>query len=197
MANVNRPSGLSPVTSTGSPWTGPNHHYYIPSTDMNAWYIGDIVQTVGGADANGVPQIQKPTGNVTSGNFRGVIVGFTLNPNNLTQLYAPATKLQAYYAMVVDDPTAWFTVTDDGLTANKLVAASVNGNCGFTVATPSNTVVPYSATVLYSTSMATTNTLPLKIMGLNRVPFNTFGAYAQWLVKFNNHELNAAGTAGN
>lgn len=196
MANVNRPSGLSPVRSIVSPWSGQSNLYWIPSTDTIQYNIGDAVQTGGSSDANGVAQIVKPTGAFTAGNLRGVIVGFTINPNNLTVLNAPATKTQDYYAWVVDDPNAIFAITDDGITTGNLVSTSINLNSGFTVANPT-APSPVSATVLTSASFAVTSTLPLKLLGLDRRLNNSFGQYASWLVKINNHELNAAGTAGN
>lgn len=200
MANVNRPNGLAPIKGGISPWNGQVNIYWIPSSDTNAYYIGDVVQSEDGSDANGVPKIQKPTGAQTTGNFRGVVVGvgadpnFYGDPNNLNIIYAPATKTQDYYAAIVDDPNAYFEMTDNG--AGTPASTWVGKNAGFTVATPT-APVPVSATVITGASVANTNTLPLKIMGLARYPGNTAAAFARWIVKINNHELNNAGTAGN
>lgn len=192
MANVNRPSGFAPVRGLVGNWTGQANLYYIPSTDGSQYNIGDIVQSAAGADANGIAQILKPATS-TSGFFRGVIIGFQINPSNLTVLNVPATKTQAYYAWVVDDPNVILECTDDGITTANFVAASVGLNTGFTVANPT-APSPVSASVLTSSTFQTTNTLPLKILGLDQRVGNGFGAYARWLVKFNGHELNAAQT---
>lgn len=44
MANANTPIGLKPVrTNTAAGWDGSANLYYIPSTDTNAYRIGDAV----------------------------------------------------------------------------------------------------------------------------------------------------------
>jgi len=58
--------------------------YYIPSTDTSAYYIGDVVKTIAGSDANGIPAVAK----CASGNTpRGVIVG-VVNPESRQPIYS-------------------------------------------------------------------------------------------------------------
>ena len=58
MANVNAPSGFSPIQYGGSASSNQQvRTYYIPSTDTSAYYIGDVVKTAAGGDANGTPML--------------------------------------------------------------------------------------------------------------------------------------------
>jgi hypothetical protein len=100
----------------------------------------------------------------------------------------PATKTHAYYVMVDDDPSSIFCIQDDGITTGKLVAASCNLNFSLTV-TAGATTSSASATVILSSSFATTSSLNMKAMGLLQIPGNVFGAYARWVCRINEHEL--------
>lgn len=200
MANINKPFGFQPLRNgAGSPWNQQANMYCIPSTNNTVISIGDAVIAAAGSDAQGIPNIAKASGTAA---VRGVVVGFTLTPPNTTSLQGtiidntiiniPATKTKAYYALVIDDPDALFIIQDDGITTANLVAASANLNANFTVANPSG-ISGVSASVILSSSIANTSTLPLKIIGLHQDPgssgANAFGAYARWVVKFNQHEL--------
>lgn len=201
MANINAPKGLQPVKSiNGASWNDQGNLYYIPSTDTNAYYVGDVVKSLADADAVGVPGVVKAAGTDA---LRGVIIGVLPTQFNSTSLsgatldlantFIPATKTRAYYVMVCDDPETLFEVQGDA-TATNQVAANVNKNASLTIAAPTSPG-QWSATVINSASIATTATLNIKLMGLAQKPQNEFGAYARWLAKINLHEL-AGGTAG-
>lgn len=200
MANVNRPNGFSPVsTITGAQYNGQARLYYIPSTDGNAYYIGDVVKATEGADPNlGYAQIVKVTASPGVGPIRGITVGFLTDPGNPTLVSVPATKTHAYYAWVVDDPTVIFEATDDGLTSANTVAAAVGQNSQFTVAAPTNSTGPVSASVLLSSSFSSGNpTYPFKIVGYRNDGINALGIYCRWYVVINNSDLKGGtGTAG-
>lgn len=194
MANLNAPRGLVPVRYLdGSAWNGATNMYYIPSTDGSAYSPGDMVKSAAVSDGNGVMGIQKALGTDT---IRGVIVGFLQSPPYGTSLLAPsldltlqnipAVKTKAYYALVVDDPTVMFEVMDDGL--NILTGTAVNKNASMTVANPTPPG-QNSATVLNTASVAVTQALNFRIMGLVQKDDNAFGQYARWLVRCNQHEL--------
>lgn len=201
MANTNRPIGFRPVkTVNGASWNEQANVYYVPTGDTSAYYIGDVVKSAAGADANGVPQIAKATGTDV---LRGVVVGVLASVPygvslqgatlDLASTFAPATKTRDYYVLVVDDPAIIFEVQGDA-TATNQVAANSNKNASLTIATPT-APGQWSATVISSATIATTNTLNIKLMGLVQKPGNGFGAYARWLCKINLHEL-SGGTAG-
>lgn len=190
MANQNRPKGLVPVRhKNGSPWNQQTTRYYIPSTDTNAYYFGDLVKSAADADADGVPQVVKAAAGDT---VRGVIVGTTVTGDNLDILNIPATKTRDYYVYVVDDPSVVFELQDDG--AATLTAAAANKNANFKVAVPT-APANQSATTLDSTTPNTTQALPLRILGLRPNQNTPFGAYSVWYVMINQHEL-MGNTAG-
>jgi hypothetical protein len=204
MANFVQPRGFVPVRYlNGAAWTGGGNMYYIPSTDGNQYNPGDVVLTAAvGADANGIPAVTKNT--TGTGVVRGVLIGvLKANPNNpslvgtnidLTVQNIPASKTQAYYVLVVDDPKVVYQIQDDGITGANLVAASVGLNASFTVTNPT-APAQNSATVLLSSSFATTAGLTVKLFGLSQIPNNAFGANATWDVIFNQHEFQG-NTAG-
>jgi hypothetical protein len=194
MANTPGPRGFVPSRyRDGTHYNGATNLYHIPYTDINQYNPGDAVKSSPNADANGVPDITKITNGTDT--VRGVIVGVLVsNPNgasimgtnlDLTVQNIPSGKLHDYYVMVADDPAIIFELQDDGQTS--LTATASNKNASFFVVNPS---FPQqnSGTVLLSSSVATTSGLVLRIMGLVQKPNNAFGAYATWLVTFNQHE---------
>lgn len=211
MANPNAPHGLQPVGYVnGAPWTGKANLYWIPSSDTNAYYIGDPVTTIGttgGGDANGVPQIVvHAAGAVTSQQLRGVIVGFQVSPVginqggmvpgnavNLNLAYVPATKANAYYALVADDPDLLFEIQGDNAgTLNPTTGTgggTLFGNAGYTQAAPGTVTGPVSGTILTTASINTTSTLPLKIISLAYRPNVDYTANTPFIVMINTHEL--------
>lgn len=203
MANQKGPRGFVPSRyRDGSAWNGAVNMYYIPAADTNQYNPGDMVKSAAGGDANGIPQIVKITNGTDTA--RGVVFGCLLaNPNqpsiqgtnlDLTVQNIPATKTKDYYVLVCDDPNVVYELQDDGITTANLVAASCNKNASYTVTNPT-APQQNSATVLLSTSIAVTATLPLKIIGLAQKPNNAYGAFATWLVMMNQSEFQG-NTAG-
>lgn len=199
MPNLNAPKGFQPSRYlNGTSWNGQTNLYCIPAADGSVYAVGDAVKSAAGGDANGVPYVQKAAGTDA---VRGVVVGVLMaapGPSfkgtvvDLTTSVIPAAKAKDYYVLVVDDPAVLFEIQDDGLSA--LTATACNKNASFTVAAP-NAPQQMSASVLNTASVAATNTLNLKIMGLSQRDDNAFGVNAKWIVKFNLHEL-LGGTAG-
>ncbi len=200
MANVNAPFGLVPEGNlAGSLTTVPVNMYYIVSTDPNAYYVGSPVIPAATADTNGVP-------GVIVGNGTDVYVGVVTailpvplgisqqgNPLALEQVSIPATKNRDYYVLVADNPLQIFEVQGDG-TATNQVSTKANNNCSLTITAPSPASAAQSATVVSSSTIATNNTLNIRLMGLARRPGNTFGAYAVWRCKINLHAYANAAT---
>jgi len=203
MANLNKPMGLVPYRYLNStPWNGAGNVYFIPSTDGNAYAIGDPVATLtGAADANGVSAVTLATagdghpsrGVISSmgGTVEGAMYG---DPNNLNITVIPATKTYGYYVMVVDDPDVLFLCQEfSGAGSTNFTAADIGKNCNLKAGTNNGFV---STWVLDDTAVSATNsTRQVKLMGIERVANNAFGNYCVFVVRINNHELNA-GTAG-
>jgi len=191
MANLNAPFGFSAIIYGTS---GVNNQqqrvYYIPSTDTSAYYIGDVVKTISGSDANGTPAVAKcATGNTPRGVMTSILIN---NPNlpsiqgtnlDLTITSIPASKSADYYILVNDDPDQVYVIQGDSTT---FVTTDMNKNASYTVAAPSQSN-QLSATVLTGTT--TSSTAVLKIVGIEPIPGNALGPYVRFMVMFNNAEL--------
>lgn len=196
MANVNTPFGLKPQRGGGAySFNEQGSLYSIPSTDNNAFYLYDVVKAAASSDANGVSNVTKITNGTDA--IRGSIIGImpvypgvsiAATSSSLYVSNIPATKAQAYYVLVDDDPTTVYTVQDNGITTANLVAASANLNSSLSIAAGATTN-SLSGTTLLSSSFATTNTFCMKLIGLAQIPNNSYGAYAKWNARINVSEL--------
>ena len=202
MANVSKISGLAPVAYlNGSPWNGQARTYYIPSTDTNAYAIGDPVDIAGSSDTTGVPSVTLATAGNNSGANRilGAIVGVlgtkygsaAAGINNPNTIIVPATKTQDYYVMVADDPNIIFEIQEGG-TGTALAAAQVGLNCDLASGTNNGYV---SGWVLDNAVTSTSANFQMNLLMLSQNSSNAFGSYAKWLCKINLHRR-AASTAG-
>ncbi len=203
MANINAPSGLSPVSyANGNTWNGQARMYCIFNTDTNAYAIGDPVASdaTNGADTNGVAAVTLATAG-TGNALRGVIIGMggTIygGPGGdpaapFASTVIPATKTKLYYVMVVDDPDVLFEIqevnsgtpiimTGVGLNENLLSGTNNGFVSGWTL---NNASVP-----------AAGSTIQMKMIQLVQRRDNVPGLAQRWIVKINNHEL-AGGTTG-
>jgi hypothetical protein len=188
MANTSRIAGLSPVQYlNGAAYNGQARVYYIPSSDANAYAIGDPVDLAGSADSNGVASVVLATAGSTNP-IVGAIVGIgeqegtVVNINTPNTIIAPATKTRAYYVMVADDPNIIFQAQESGTT--PLTATSTGLNINLASGTNNGYV---SGWTLDADTEATGATLQMKLFGLVRKQNNAFGAYCQWLVLINLH----------
>lgn len=201
MANFSAPRGFVPSRyRDGNTWDGAVNMYYIPAGDTNQYNPGDTVKSAAGGDANGIPQVVK----ITNGTdvARGVIIGCLVAAPNVPSLVGvnldltvqniPGAKTHDYYILVADDPALLFELQDDGLTA--LTSTSCNKNASYTVTNPTSPQ-QNSASVLLTSSVATTAGLALKMMGLVQKPNNAYGVNATWIVMLNQHEFQG-NTAG-
>lgn len=207
MANVNRPSGLSPVKYLGgADWDGKANMYYIAAADTNPFYVGDLVDLNNTADtARGIQGVTL----ATAGNPAvGVIVsigtnpegGPYINPANLDRVWRPSgAQAENYYALVVDDPYVIFEAQENGASGATITAVQASKNANIVYAAP-GTGVRVSGTMIASSTVNTTSTLNLKLMGLVRRyegngSLNTFGQYAKWLCMINNHRYKGGVTS--
>lgn len=189
MANNNAPAGLVPVEYlSGAPWNGKARRYHIPSSDGNAYAIGDPVTLNGTGDGQGVPGVVLAT---AGSGLVGAIVsaggltygGMSADPTNLNTTVIPATKTKDYYVLVADDPNIIFEVQEIG-TGTALTAAEIGKNANLVAGANSGY---QSGWLLTNSTEANTSTLDVKLMGLRQIPGNAFGAYAKWNVLINNH----------
>lgn len=199
MTNSSTIAGLVPVGYlNGGAWTGKTRMYCIPSSDGNAFAIGDPLALAGSADSNGVATVTLATvgaGNLVLGALVGmggtVYGGHSGDPTSLNTIVIPATKTKAYYVLVADDPDIVYEI-QEGTDGAALAAASVGLNFDLKSGTNNGFV---SGWTLDNDSGATGATLQLKSLGLSQRRDNAFGTSAKWLVKINHHAFRP-GTAG-
>jgi hypothetical protein len=219
VTNQNKPSGLTPVKYlNGADWDGKANLYFINNTDTNAYYPGDLVSPLAGADQwSGLPTITL-TVSGTNTIVAGVAIAFGasptttssnrggpyIDPTNLTLTSVPATKTKNYFALVVDDPNTIFEIQETGAgttAATSLTYTASTKNAYFVYGAPATGVAVSGTTldngVSSGNTPATTAASPyfLRMMGLSQKIdpqtglYNTFGLYAKWLVKLNNHQF--------
>lgn len=201
MANANKPAGLVPVMYlSGAPYNGKGRMYCIPSSDGNAFAVGDPLTLAGSADAQGVPTVTLATAG--TGNL---VLGSLVSPAGAqkygeqygvpaeTPVVIPATKTRAYYVMVEDDPNVIFEIQEDN-DSSSLAAADVGENCNLISGTNNGYI---SGWQLDSSSHAAGATLQCKLLALAQLPAgtNVFGTDAKWWVLINHHQYRA-GVAG-
>ena len=211
MANVNKPTGFSPVGNLlGGKWNEQGRVYAIPTSDTtNSYAIGDCVMSAAGSDSTGIRNIQKWGGATTTSALPlGIIVGIRVaDPGvslvgttlDLTQTYIPAgTRTNVRYVYVVDDPFVLFEAQFDATGATQ---AQLSLNTAVTISAANQTSLapssPFSDMVL--TGPAVTATLPIRLLGAvqradNQVT-SAASPYVRVLCKFNYHEYGTIASA--
>lgn len=193
MANVSRINGARPVKHmSGAPWNGQLNRYVVVAGDTTPIFQGDPVKLVATTDTQGqtiipgVPAIGGTQGvakwvaGTDTGPIVGFAVGFSINPLNLNSpQYRPAST--AMYVLV---PDADDTIYEIQLNTSVTVPLTdVNLNATMTDAGGS-TVTGQSG--ITGSGLATTATLPLKLMGLSqKVDNDTTSAGVRALVMIN------------
>ncbi len=201
MANVSKINGFRPVKHlNGSPYNGQFNLYEIPAGDGTATMVGDLVKGDGtaGTEPGMATCVRHGTsGEVTSGEALGVVVGFVVSP---TSLNVPLHRVGSTkrIAMVADAPDLIFEVQDGGTV--PCTWTLVGMNTGF-LATAGNTSTGASGMTTGTTAPTTTATLPLRIMGISTSPDNESAtvagqAYQKLLVMINTHRYGSVGTTG-
>lgn len=196
-------AGFRPVKYlNGAAWNGQVNRYMISASDTQATNIGDFVQlsdndALVDATGNGVFPAVERIGSGTAVPIVGVIVGFEVDYANLNAGNTRAASTRRV-ALVCDSPDVLFAGPQDG-TGGVVAAASVGLNVAINLGTAS-TAVPYSSGMsVDSSTVATTATLPLQVMGVTASPDQDVTSTtrpAEILVRVNTHAFKAAGVAG-
>jgi len=198
MANPNMARGIIPVQRLdGSPYSGKANIYYVPSTYATALYIGQPLVATGASDANGIPVVQTATaagGNYTIGPMVGIVDGGepVVAVTRDMSLYHPASTSQ--YILVADDPDLVFEAQEDSVGGSIAMATAGTKNVDLIAGAGSNTT-GFSGWMLDSSTIATTNTLQMRLLaGVRRANNAMASTNAKWLCKINLHSLrNATG----
>lgn len=187
-------AGFRPVKhQTGAPYNGQFNRYMVSASESGVINIGDLVvlsdsaalvDTVG----FGVYPAVERAGSGTSAAIVGAVVGFEPDYSNLNagMFRAASTRRIVYVADAQDLIFAAPQDADGGVIA----AASVGLNAAVTLGTATTTAPWASAMSVDSSSVATTNTLPVQVVGILASPDNDVTSTArpaEVLVRINTH----------
>lgn len=194
-------AGFRPVKHlTGAPYNGQLNRYMISASDTAVTNVGDLVVLSDNAalvdgDQGVYPAVER-AGSGTSAAIVGVVVGFEPDYSNLnTGNYRAASTRRV--ALVADSPDLIFAAPQDG-TGGVVAAASVGLNVAVNLGTAASTAPWASGMSVDSSTVATTNTLPLTIVGVTASPdqdVTSTARPAELLVKINTHQF-ANGATG-
>ena len=180
MASTAAAFGLKPVNLIGGRvYAGSTRQIKIASGYSTNIFNGDVVKLVTAGT------VEKDTG-TTSLTPIGVFVGCTFTDPNSEQMtfknYWPAsTAASDAFAYVVDDPDVLFHIQADGAVAQTALGAN------FAVVQGSgSTSTCVSGVSLDASTVATTNTLPMRLVDFWNGPESSIGdAYTDCIVKWN------------
>lgn len=207
MASVSRIVGFRPAKNLlGGSMTGQIETVFAPASDASVIMVGDAVELLGDARAaTGVPTVKRlaaatntPYGIVVGISFEGV--GDVTNTPPVNDLNTPVYRRASTdrYLLVCVDPNVIYEVQYAGSSvAAATVTANVGQNGQFTL-TAGSTTTGASGMQLDSAGLATTATLPLKIVSIPNRPDNIPGdTYISYYVKLNATQLSVTtGAAG-
>lgn len=193
MANANAPRGLVPYRrSTGEPYNGAANVYYVPASVASNIFVGDpVTWLTNSADANGIPGVTLATAG-SSNYILGACVGIVNAgepPITVTRdlpIYHPASTAQ--YILVADDPDLLYMVQEDSV-GGAMVQGAPGRNVNLEAGSGGSTVTGLSSWMLQSSSLATTNTLQMKILRMLEQADNAVGTNAKWLCRINLNAL--------
>jgi hypothetical protein len=181
MATTATPMGAEPtdtLSASGS-FTGKVRHIKVASGYGTAIFYGDFVKLVN------TGTVEKDTGTTTATPV-GVFVGCAFTSPSTGELtfsqYFPAsTAASDIVAYVVDDPNVLMRMQSD-----EAIAQTGLGNNVAIVQTAGSTSIGRSKNAVDGSSIATTNTLPLRIIDFVDGPTSAVGdTYTDVIVKFN------------
>ena len=182
MATSATPTGAEPVNtlSASGSYSGKVRHMKIASAYGTAIFYGDFVKLV----AAGTVEKAAVTTAVVAGTV-GIFVGCSYTDPSTSQLtfnqqYPASTTASDIMAYVVDDPKLVFKMQ-----ADEAIAQTGLGNNISAVSTAGSTAIGRSKNALDGGSIATTNSLPLRVLEFVEGPSSTVGdTYTDCLVTY-------------
>lgn len=191
MANVDRPNGLRPKRMTsGEPYNGGFTKMYC-AADL---FLGDPVfgATGGTASNDGAYQKVARTTSATAGVILGVVVGWEIDPDALSNLYHVGSATRAVY--VATDPNIVYEIQGDGAGSDAITEADVGLNADLVIAAGDTATGASNIELDESTTGATDVDTPLHIVGLTATPDNDIAAInKKVLVRLNMHAYGVLG----
>ena len=191
MANVDKAYGLRPMGNLSATGAQKQYGYIIADNQSGAIFQGDLVTLVGGF----LVRYVSGTHATAVGVFNGCsYVDPTSGKPTWSNYYPGSVNITTgqIVAEVLDDPNQLFIIQAD----EDVVQADIGQNAAVAYTAGSN-ITGISAMELDSSTILTTNTLVLKIVGLYNIPNNSLGEnFTQVVVKINAHQYGSIGVAG-
>jgi hypothetical protein len=191
MANVDKAYGLRPMGNLSATGAQKQYGYIIADNQAGAIFQGDLVTLVGGF----LVRYVSGTHATAVGVFNGCsYVDPTSGKPTWSNYYPGSVNITTgqIIAEVLDDPNQLFIIQAD----EDVVQADIGQNAAIAY-TAGSTVNGVSGVELDSSTILTTNTLVLKIVGLYNIPNNSLGEnFTQVVVKINAHQYGSIGVAG-
>ena len=191
MANVDKAYGLRPMGNLSATGAQKQYGYIIADNQAGAIFQGDLVTLVGGF----LVRYVSGTHATAVGVFNGCsYVDPTSGKPTWSNYYPGSVNITTgqIIAEVLDDPNQLFIIQAD----EDVVQADIGQNAAVAY-TAGSTTNGVSGMELDSSTILTTNTLVLKIVGLYNIPNNSLGEnFTQVVVKINAHQYGSIGVAG-
>ena len=202
MANTNGAFGLRPIGKVGqnANSTGATE-YRIAAANTNAIYQGAPVIPLAGGVIDAVGSAEGGTVGLL-GVFWGCEYVSSTTGEKIFSNYWPGSGADSNYpvkAFVYDDPMQTFVIATSNVVAaantEAEVRAAIFANADMALATSGTAATGISTATLDLNTIATTNTLNLRIMGIQEDPENSdfTAAGIPVIVRLNNHFNSANG----
>lgn len=206
MASVSRINGFRLAKTFNVSMDAQVETFFVPASDATVIMRGDLVVLLGdGRAASGVPTASRAV--TTTGPVLGVVTGISFEGQGDAQNIPPVNDLNTpiyrrastdRYITVCTDTNAVFEVQASQTSQSAATVTSwVGSNAAFT-ATAGSTVTGASGMQVDTSTVATTATLPLKIVGIPNRPDNVPGdTFISLYVKLNSGSFGVGtGAAG-
>lgn len=187
MANTSIINGLIPIgTQSGADYHGKLRRVAFLASDNTATFIGDLIKLSGSASPDGtaVSVAQSAAGDASV----GVLVALdVLNPSSLgesalsTANYRRASTLRYGYAAFGSD--VLYSCQEDSV-GGALAVTDAADNINVIVGS-GNTITGLSGMQLDSSTADTSNTLQLRLHGIDTSLGNAIGTNCRWIVSIN------------
>ena len=196
MANSNVAFGLKPIGILGAaPYTSGVTEYRIASDNSNPIFQGMAVIPLA---AGVIDDLQAAAGGTVSiaGVFNGCEYVSSTTGERIFSNYWPGSGADSNFpvkAFVYDNPNQLFTICTSNVVSaantEAEVRAAVFANIAFATGNSGSTVTGISSATADLNTIATTNTLALRIMGVQDDPENSdfTAAGIPLIVRINNH----------
>ena len=194
MANTNAPFGFRQYSGTGSAPTYEQVPVRIAYDATNIFFGDPVTPTSAGLVVQGAGADAQTAGIFVGCQYLSVSQKRTVWSNYWPGSDVAATNYVIGY--IVNDPNAKFLAQ---VGATGLVVADVNSNIDYAIGT-GNTMSGISGASLDQTTLATTSTLPFRVVSLVTeppgAPGTAAGAYNYVIVSFNNVSTKALTSVG-